>query len=171
MFQFLAGSEWFLAFLRTNVLPSIAKYILSLDSVKNFIFPLVSQIGINYRHGSLSQHAGDENFTVKAGDRMPYFLVDGASVYDRLREAKAHFIVFSAGENDYQSLQAELESQYAPFVDFHEIPLHPNAAEAFGTDRSFSVLLRPDNYIGFLSTDVSLNAIDSYLANFVGYRE
>jgi 2-polyprenyl-6-methoxyphenol hydroxylase-like FAD-dependent oxidoreductase len=170
VFQFLASSEWFLAFLRTNVLPSIAKYALSLDSVRHFVFPLISQIGINYRHSSLSQHAGDENFTVKSGDRMPYFLVDGASVYDRLREAKAHFLVFSDEANNYQSLRAELENQYAPFVDFHVIPLHPMAAEAFGIDQSFSVLLRPDNYIGFLSTDVSVNAIDSYLNNFVGYR-
>jgi hypothetical protein len=166
MFQFLESSEWFLSFLRTNVLPSIAKYILSLDSVKNFVFPLISQIGINYRHGSLSQHAGDENFNVKAGDRMPYFLVDGASVYDRLREARFHFIVFSAEQNDHRSLQGEIESRYAPLVSFHEIPLHPNVAEAFGTTRSFSVLLRPDNYIAFLSTEISSTAVDSYLSNF-----
>jgi hypothetical protein len=138
--------------------------------VKNFIFPLVSQIGINYRHSSLSQHAGDENFTVKAGDRMPYFLVDGASIYDRLREAKAHFLVFSDEANGYQSLRAELEKRYASFIDFHVIPLHPNAAGAFGIDQSFSVFLRPDNYIGFLSTDVLSNAIDSYLTNFVRLR-
>lgn len=170
MFQFLASSEWFLAFLRTNVLPSIAKYILSLDSVRNFIFPLISQIGINYRHSSLSQHAGDENFTVKAGDRMPYFLVDGQSIYDKLRSSKSHLLVFSAEQNDRRSIKADLESQYAEVVDFHDIPLYPQAAEAFGTDRSFSVLLRPDNYIGFLSTEVSLNAISLYLNNFPGYQ-
>src|ERR1700674_4831021 len=71
MFQFLARSECFLTFLRTNVLPPMAKYILSLDSARNFIFTLISQIGINYRHSSLSQHADDENFTVKPGDRRP----------------------------------------------------------------------------------------------------
>ena len=170
MFQFLASSEWFLAFLRTNVLPSIAKYILSLDLVRNFIFPLISQIGINYRHSSLSQHAGDENFTVKAGDRMPYFLVDGQSIYDKLHQPKFHLLVFSAGGNDYQKLKAEIESQYAGFVDFHEIPLTPQTVKAFGTDQSFSVLLRPDNYIGYLSPDVSLNALSSYRNNFLGYK-
>src|SRR5205085_5021014 len=72
MFQFAASPEWFLEFLRTNVFPSVAKYLLSLGTVKQFIFPLISQIGINYRHGSLSRHAGDEEFEVKAGDRMPY---------------------------------------------------------------------------------------------------
>jgi hypothetical protein len=165
MFQFLASSEWFLAFLRTNVLPPMAKYILSLDSARNFFFTLISQIGINYRHSSLSQHAGDENFTVKAGDRMPYFLIDGQSVYDRLHAPKFHLLVFSAEQNGYQSLKTALESQYAELVDFHEIPLQPQVAKAFATDLSFSVLLRPDNYIGYLSTEVSLSALRVYLNN------
>lgn len=170
VFQFLASSEWFLAFLRTNVLPSIAKYVLGLDSVRQFVFPLISQIGINYRHSSVSQHAGDENFAVKAGDRMPYFLVDGASVYDRLHEAKAHFLVFSTEQSDYQTLQAEFENRYAGFVDFHKIAFQPNVAEAFGTDKPFCVFLRPDNYIGFVTTDVSLDAVDFYLRDFLRYR-
>jgi 2-polyprenyl-6-methoxyphenol hydroxylase-like FAD-dependent oxidoreductase len=165
MFQFLAGSDWFLGFLRTNILPSVAKYMLSLDSVKNFIFPLISQIGINYRHSSLSQHAADENFTVKAGDRMPYFLIDGQSIYDRLHAAKFHLLVFSAEKNNYQSLKVELESAYAEFVDFHEIPLDATVEAAFGTPRSFSLLLRPDNHIGYLSTEIALNASKDYLDN------
>lgn len=169
MFQFGAGSEWFLAFLRTNVLPSVAKYILSLDMVKNFVFPLISQIGINYRHGSLSSHAGDENFKVKAGDRMPYFSVDGKSIYDMLRQPKFHLLIFSDGQNDYQGLQAELENQYADLVDFNVVALQTRPAEVFGTDKPFLVLLRPDNYIGFISTETSLNGLRVYLNKFVGH--
>jgi 2-polyprenyl-6-methoxyphenol hydroxylase-like FAD-dependent oxidoreductase len=167
MFQFIAGSEWFLAFLRTNVLPSIAKYIFSLDSVRHFIFPLVSQIGINYRHSSLSRHAGDEDFAVKAGDRMPYFLLDGKSVYDKLHAPKFHLLVFSSEKNNYESLKAEFENKHAGLADFHEIALDPKVAEAFDTNRSFSLLLRPDNYIGYLSKEVSLNPFEVYLRNFL----
>src|SRR4029434_1052446 len=54
IFDFAAGTDWLLEFLRSSVLPPIAKYIFSLDVVKKFAFPLLSQIGINYRHGSLS---------------------------------------------------------------------------------------------------------------------
>lgn len=171
MFQFLSGSEWFLAFLRTNVLPSIAKYMFSLDSVKNFVFPLISQIGINYRHSSRSQHSGDENFTVKAGDRMPYFLVDGHSVYDQLRAPKGHLLVFSADNDNSGSLRAELESDYGEFVDFHELPLDSRTAEVFGSNLSFSLLLRPDNYIGYLSTEVSLKPFRGYLNDFLGCQQ
>lgn len=169
MFQFAAGSEWFLAFLRTNVLPSVAKYILSLDTVKNFIFPLLSQIGINYRHGSMSQHAGDENFKVKAGDRMPYFVVDGKSIYEKLNQPRFHWLVFSNTQSDFQTLKAELESQYAELVDFSAIPLYPQVAEVFGTDKSFNVLLRPDNYIGFISTETSRGELRIYLNEFAGH--
>ena len=167
MFQFAAGSEWFLAFLRTNVLPSVAKYILGLDTVRKFIFPLISQIGINYRHSSLSQHAGDENFNVKAGDRMPYILVDGESIYDGLQGPRFHLVVFSDAQVELQELQTELESQYHEFVDFNAISLRPEVAEAFGTDKSFSVLLRPDCYIGYISKETSLVELKVYLSNFV----
>ena len=168
LFEFAAGSEWFLAFLRTSVLPPLAKYIFSFDPVKKFVFPLISQIGINYRHSSLSQHAGDEDFNVKAGDRMPYFLVDGTSIYDKLHEPKFHLLGVSDGQDDHQFLKTELEKHYAGLVDFNAIPLSPEAAEAFGTNNPFNVLLRPDNYIGFISTETSLNGLRVYLKKFVG---
>lgn len=36
MFQLAAGPEWFLAFLRTSVVPSVAKYILGLKDWGRF---------------------------------------------------------------------------------------------------------------------------------------
>jgi 2-polyprenyl-6-methoxyphenol hydroxylase-like FAD-dependent oxidoreductase len=168
MFQLAAGSEWFLAFLRTNVLPPLAKYILSLDAVKKFIFPLISQIGINYRHSSMSQHAGDENFAVKAGDRMPYFLVDGESIYGKLRQPKFHWLLFSDAQNNFDALRTEVEGRYAGLVDFNKFSLVPQAAEVFGTNNSFSVLLRPDNYVGFISPETSSGEIRVYLNELIG---
>ena len=163
IFQFVAGSEWFLSYLRTNILPPVAKYILSFDTVKEFIFPLISQIGINYRHSSLSEHAGDEDFKVKAGDRMPYFLVDGKSIYERLHQPKFHCLVFSDVQGDFQALKADLESQFGELVDLQTIPLYPQVAEVFGTNKSFSVLLRPDNYIRFISQETSARELSVYL--------
>ncbi len=85
----------------------------------------------------MSQHEGDENFKVKAGDRMPYFLVDGKSIYDKLHQPKFHLLFFSDAQSDFQPLKTELENEYADSVDFNAIPLYPQAAEIFGTDESF----------------------------------
>jgi len=167
MFQFAAGSEWFLSFLRTDVLPPLAKYILSFDPVRKFLFPLISQIGVNYRHSSLSQHAGDEDFKVKAGDRMPYFLVDGKSIYEKLHQPKFHWLVFSNRQYSFHSSKPEVDSDYTELVDVNVFPLDREVSETFGTGKSFAVLLRPDNYIGSFSTETSVRGMRASLTKFV----
>ena len=161
MFQLAAGDAWWLAFIRTNVFPSVANYVLSFDAVRNFVFPLLSQIGINYRHSSLSRHAGDEDFTVKAGDRMPYLVADGNSVYDRLREPRFHLLAFSNEQGEVESLKAQVEKG---LFDFHEFQLTSEVKETFGADRPFHILLRPDNYIAFISAQATAIDIENYLA-------
>jgi hypothetical protein len=163
MFNLAAGSDWFLNLIRTTIFPPLAKYILSFDAVKKRFFPLISQIGINYRDSLLSRHAGDENFSVKAGDRMPYFLVDGVSIYDKLREPKFHLLTFTDAESAYQTITTEIESEYAHLVNFHAVPIYPQVAQIFDIKKPFNVLLRPDNYIAFISLEASTNGIKSYL--------
>ncbi|MGH9943706.1 MAG: FAD-dependent monooxygenase [Pyrinomonadaceae bacterium] len=167
MFNFAAGSDWLLNLIRTTVFPPMAKFILSLDVVKARFFPLISQIGINYRDRSLSDHGGDGELEVKAGDRLPYFLVNGKSIYDKLREPKFHLLTFSDGESDYRAMRDEVESEYAHLVDYHVVPLYPHVAAVFGTNKPFNVLLRPDNYIGFLSPETSSRRLRVYLKDVI----
>lgn len=170
LFGFAAGTDWFLNFLRLSVLPPLAKHILSFEPVRKFLFPLLSQTGINYRHSSLSNHAGDEDFEVKAGDRMPYFLVDGATIYDKLNGPKFHLLGFSTERNNFRALKDELESRYAELLDFNAISMSPEVKEAFGTNKDFCVLLRPDNHVGLISSDVSSGAVREYLAELATAR-
>jgi 2-polyprenyl-6-methoxyphenol hydroxylase-like FAD-dependent oxidoreductase len=163
MFDLVAGTDWLFGLIRTTIFPPLAKYILALDVVKEQFFTMISQIGINYRDSSLSAHDGDEAFAVKAGDRMPYFLLDGQSIFDKLREPKFHLLTFSDGQSDYQMTSSEVESGYAQVFDYHIVPLYPRVAEVFGMDKSFNVLLRPDNHIGLISLETSLRGTKAYL--------
>lgn len=156
-FNLAAGAGPIMSFLRMYVFPYVASFAFSLDAVKKFVFPRISQIAINYRHSSLSENRG--NFTVKAGDRMPYFEMEGASIYDCLREPRFHFITFYENEN-----RANFDDPVLPdLVDFHALPLDPKLAEIFGADRTFSVLLRPDNYIGTIFPGASVETAMNYL--------
>src|SRR5262249_39725395 len=74
MFELAAGSSWLMSFLRTTIFPPVAGFMASLEAVSKRVFPLISQIGINYRDDSLSEHTDDEFEDVKAGDRLPYFV-------------------------------------------------------------------------------------------------
>src|SRR5262247_2673736 len=162
-FGFAAGTDWLMNFFRLHVSPPIAEHMFSLDAVRKFAFPLVSQIGISYRHSSLSNHAGDEDFEVKAGDRLPYFLVDGKSIYDSLQQAHFHFLVFSSQRNAFHVLKNELDGRYSELVDFNGFSISPEVQEIFGTNKDFSGLLRPDNHVGSISSDISSSSVQDYL--------
>ena len=155
-FNLVASPEPILSYLRTHVFPYIAGVAFSINAVKKFIFPRISQIGINYRRSSLSESSG--SFAVKAGDRMPYFEIEGASIYDCLREPKFHLITFFDDENKPS------ETAENDLLDFHEFHLYANVAEIFGANQTFSVLLRPDNYISLITEDVSGEDLKRYLS-------
>ena len=178
MFNLAAGKDWFVGLIRTTIFPPLAKYILSIEAVRKKFFILISQIGISYRAGSLSMHetgesGGDSRFEVKAGDRLPYFEIDGQSIYEQLHAPKFHLLRFS-NEDGIRMTTGPTESEseveknglgsYAQLIDQHAIQLGPQVVKLFGTDQPFSVLLRPDNYIGFISTDSSWGPVSKYLA-------
>jgi hypothetical protein len=127
---------------------------------------LISQIGVNYRNSSLS--VGDD-FKVKAGDRMPFFEVDGSSIYHRFREPSFHLVAFNDGKDRLPPLPDEVTSKWNGQIDRTDIPLYPHIIETFGSTSTFYTLLRPDNYIGLISSDMTGEAIRSYLDRFA-YR-
>ncbi|HSI24227.1 MAG TPA: FAD-dependent monooxygenase, partial [Methylotenera sp.] len=167
MFNLVSSSGWLVKFIRTIVMPAAAKYIINLKAVRNRFFPFISQIGINYRESMLSEHDGDQTFKIKAGDRMPYYLIDGASVYDKLHEAKFHLLVFT---NNAQTIKEKIGSQFEHILDYQILSLSEDVIKIFGTDKAFIILLRPDNHIGFISTEVSYDKIATYLKQNIGIR-
>ncbi|HSH53641.1 MAG TPA: FAD-dependent monooxygenase [Methylotenera sp.] len=183
MFNFLANSNKLVNFFRTIILPPLANYLVNLNFLKKRFFPVISQIGISYRNLSLSQihsnqlrynqYLSDKKFKVKAGDRMPYFLVDGISIYNRLREPKFHLITFtSETENihlDKNETSAKYNNKYADILDYQVLPLSPELATMFGTNKTFTLLLRPDNYIGFITSDPTLHTLELYLQVTIGH--
>src|ERR1043166_8035097 len=57
-FALAAGPEPVMAFTRVYLFPYIAQFLFSLDVVKKFVFPRISQIRINYEDESLSKQTG-----------------------------------------------------------------------------------------------------------------
>jgi 2-polyprenyl-6-methoxyphenol hydroxylase-like FAD-dependent oxidoreductase len=162
-FNILVGSSWFFSFMRMKVLPLVAKYAIGRDFVGKNIFSAISQIRINYRQSSLSQPNRDKGFKVKAGDRMPYVLVDGESLYTKLRQPKFQFLVFAPVPADFHSFPTLLSSEYADLVEFQALPLNRQVIETFGANSTFTILLRPDNYIAFIAPGMDLSGFKEYL--------
>ena len=88
---------------------------------------------------------------------MPYFEVDGESIYSKLSDAKFHSLRFHDGmqpADDAAGVQT--------------LPLYPNIASIFGSEESFTVVLRPDNYIGMLYKGTDLGRADEYMRDRIG---
>ena len=159
-----ASKNPFASFIRTQVAPYVANTVIRLGAVRNRLFPLVSQIGINYRGSSISKTDG--RFKVKAGDRMPWFEIDGRSIYDSLHEPVFHLLVFTDGKTEIPPLPDDLMEKWSEGSDSHVFSLEERIVELFGTSRSFFLILRPDNYIGLISDDFSPEAVARYLEKF-----
>ena len=172
MFELAAGSGRLNSFLRLNVVPRIAGKLLDLNSVKEFVFPLLSQIGIHYRDSVLSDHEDDNSFHVKAGDRMPWFNVDGHSVYDNLRSPCFHWLVFGSTSTTpvSESSTHSIPANIADMCDVHTFDLSEAAKEHFGSSERFNVLLRPDNYVAFIGSGVDDSRLRSYFASYLEAR-
>jgi len=172
MFNLAAGTDWLVNLIRTTIFPPMARFILSIDAVKKKFFPLISQIGITYRESSLSRHDGDRDFEVRAGDRLPYFLLNGNSIYDKLRAPKFHVLTFSDGlsddAGDRGKISEEIGIKYADLLDQYGVPLNPQISDLFGADKTFQVFLRPDNYIAYISSDTSPQRLVTYLNEIIG---
>lgn len=167
MFDLLMNPHWLLAFVRTQIFPRVANFVVGLDSVKRFFFPLISQIGISYRDRSLSAE-GSGSLEVEAGDRMPYFMLDGKSIYDGLRQPMFHLLTFTDEPAAARNKHGELAEEYGGVIDFSALPLFPRVSEVFGTDEPFSILLRPDNYLAFIGAEDCTEQLDEYFASVIG---
>jgi 2-polyprenyl-6-methoxyphenol hydroxylase-like FAD-dependent oxidoreductase len=165
-FDFGASEERFVSFFRTKIFPYIANLALQTDAVQKFIFPLVSQTGINYRNSSLSKNEG--SFAVKAGDRMPYFTIEGASIYEKLKEPKFYLVLFSDGQTQAPDF-SEILDEFASYLNFEQLPLYPHIADVFSTKQTFMTIIRPDNYIGLISGIVSPENVRDYLRYKIRY--
>ncbi|MBK8465972.1 MAG: FAD-dependent monooxygenase [Chloracidobacterium sp.] len=159
-FGLIADPDPLLTFVRMSVFPYAAKFLSGLRAVRRFIFPRLSQIAINYRASNLSRNSG--TFKIKAGDRMPYFQVYNQSIYDRMNEPKFHLLAF--GGDGFAGVGDELKD----LVDVRNLALTTEVAEIFGNDKPFILLVRPDNYVGMISSNVSFEIVSGYLADILG---
>jgi 2-polyprenyl-6-methoxyphenol hydroxylase-like FAD-dependent oxidoreductase len=159
MFELGAGQGALLGFVRTQVFPPFAHFVLSRRMTGRRLFPLLSQIGIRYRDSRLADHEGDTAFRVKAGDRMPYLVAVGENLYHRLRAPTFHCLSFGASPDDDAGDGG---------VVWHRLPLDERVAEIFGFAEPFHVLLRPDHYIAWLGREASAVHMRHYLERLRG---
>ncbi|MEI6949043.1 FAD-dependent monooxygenase [Paraflavisolibacter sp. H34] len=144
MFDIMAGSNRLWDFLRLRFFPLLFRWVTGQAFFRRRIFPFLSQTGIAYPDSGLTLKSSIG--TVKAGDRMPFFVFsDGTSVFSYLAQPAFKLLFFGPPENDAFTTPGKIEPER---YRFQEIP-----KGLFGDAQNFYVLLRPDNHISYIGPD------------------
>jgi len=154
MFDLLAGVNRFWNFIRIRIFPLFLRLLNKSAGIKKKVFPLLSQTGIAYPDSSLTIKSSLGN--IKAGNRMPYFVLPGGeNIFDLLTQPVFKILFFGEAKEELPVLKIKTDR-----YNFKDIP-----KTVFGKEKGFYILLRPDNHISYIGKDK--NAIIEFMKKIV----
>lgn len=176
IFQLGITKQPFIKFFRLNVFPIFVKKFSKMNFIRKFIYKVISQIKIDYFNSELSY--GEVN-QIKSGLRFPYFKInldsgsEDIDIFELLKENK--FVVFLFSEiaeknrENFEEIEKFFSNKYSDLFVVKKISENNlDKIKNEGFPESFICIVRPDNYIGYISEDFSINRINNYLTNNLG---
>jgi 2-polyprenyl-6-methoxyphenol hydroxylase-like FAD-dependent oxidoreductase len=132
------------------------------------------QLGIHYRHASLSRELREEPAAVQAGDRAPDApgLRDARGehrLFDFFRGPRATVLVFGDG---WEATLDVLRQHHGDALNIVAIDnavsdVQGHAAAAYGVLAPTLFVVRPDGYVGLATQDRSAAAVQAYLSRLL----
>jgi len=155
VFAFVTADGGFADFVRTRIAPLFASAAYGIEPVREFMFRVLSQTGIEYHDSPLSTgHAGH----VRGGDRLPWTGHGGPDNYAWLSD-----IAWQV--HAYGNVQPGLESWCAR----RGIGLHRydwcDACQAAGFARDAAYLVRPDGYVALADRAAQPERFDDWFVS------
>jgi 2-polyprenyl-6-methoxyphenol hydroxylase-like FAD-dependent oxidoreductase len=152
MFNFITAEGNFADFVRTRIAPLFATVAYGVDTVRELIFKIVSQITISYHDSPLSIGSAG---SIKAGDRLPWVEDDGVDNHAPLENIDWQVQVYGeAGDG----LRAWCELHGMPMREFAWSARH----EAAGFARNAHYLVRPDGHVALCNPGHGPDALAHY---------
>ena len=152
LFTLATASGGIAAFIRTRIVPLVARAALRVGFVRRFMFRTVSQIVIDYRDSPLSSGSGTRRC---AGDRLTWVHTDDSDNFAPLSSLDWQAHVYGEPAHDPSPACAE-----------RGIPLHrfswSRDARAAGLREGALYLVRPDGYIGLFDAGCDPAALRRY---------
>jgi 2-polyprenyl-6-methoxyphenol hydroxylase-like FAD-dependent oxidoreductase len=159
-FKLVTSTGSFAAFVRLHIVPLVLPLLFSMNPMRRFMFRVISQTAIDYRDSALSQGAAGK---VKAGDRLPWVRLGGASNDSTTTDNFA-----ALASMDWQvHIYGEPAAAIAQFCNGRKLALHAFAwrdtMQTAGFARDALYLIRPDGYVGFADAEASAANLQRYL--------
>ncbi len=150
-FGIMTSSNIFISWVRNNILPTLLKFFFSRSFIRPIMFRTLSQIQWSYKACSISQNKSAQKLKFKAGDRLPFVLINNETVYKLLTEPAFHLLIIG----DTKTVNT------TEFVK--PVTLDIEAWKPFGVLKPLYILVRPDNYIGLIADEINDEILNTYL--------
>ena len=147
---------------------------MSFDRIQRAAFQVVSQTGIHYRDGPLSQSLdGLPNGAPRAGDRFPWLRLKFQSgladedLFQKLEDTRFNLIVIG------QRPPPEAAQALGDLLRIHVVPVDPVNDAALARARIPSpsfYLVRPDGHVGICGVRLEAATIADYVSGRLGVR-
>ncbi|HMI77962.1 MAG TPA: FAD-dependent monooxygenase [Ferruginibacter sp.] len=155
-FGMMTSSNMMISWVRNNIIPLLLKFFFKKNFIKKTMFRTLSQIQWSYEDCSLSKNISAQKLKFKAGDRLPYILINTGqekeSIYKKLTAPAFHLLMIG----DATAVINESEFVKA-------ISLGMEEWKPVGVMKPLYILVRPDNYIGLVADEMDNETLRKYL--------
>jgi hypothetical protein len=166
IFTLLVSDSWVAGVFRTRILARILARAMTIERVRGVAFRTISQIGIRYRKGPLSQMLATlPEGAPQAGDRFPWLHLKLQAngpvedLYQKLDDTRFNLLVFGQPAPVAEALGV------GDLVRLHAIPDDPinaNELTRIHICGPTFYLLRPDGHVGLAGGRLDATAVTRY---------
>lgn len=161
-FKTMTSDKWYYAWFRQTLLIPTIRVVLSSERIKPLIFNTISQLRYSYHGKELALSDSRQRLKFRAGDRLPYKNEKG--YYTQFNGDGFHLLHIGN-----QPLSSKIKEEIAALVYFPIVFSEDkldNHWKKLGVRSELFILLRPDNYIGYLFDSYERKKWKSFLSEF-----
>ncbi|OTG83676.1 FAD-dependent monooxygenase [Acinetobacter sp. ANC 4648] len=151
-FSIVTAEGYIPSLIRIKIIPYLLPKIYNNHHLSHFIFRLISQLDIHYRHSPLSQKNLGK---LQGGDRLPWIEYEQGNNFESLKKMLWQVHVYGTAQ---PQLQVWCKMNNIPLYSF----TWDISCEQAGLLENAVYLLRPDTYIALIDPQAETHTLDRY---------
>ena len=169
-FNLMTTDNWLLAFIRKHFASRLVGLVVKQNWFRPRAFKILSQIGYSYHGMALSGSSTNQKLKFKSGDRLPYVVDNDVSksIYHLFTAPAFHLL--------HIGMETMAEEECVKFKKAFPFPMTIVESkiehwQEYGVKSDLYIIIRPDNYILYLSDSPDVTKIHHHLSRHFAIKE